>query len=42
EAVGVQLFDEIVGDYFTILGLPLPALLQALRDSHAGLHGVLP
>jgi septum formation protein len=32
EGRGVQLFDNIQGDYFTILGMPLIALLRALRD----------
>jgi septum formation protein len=32
EARGVQLFDRINGDHFTILGMPLIALLCALRD----------
>lgn len=32
EGVGVQLFERIDGDYFTILGMPLVALLQALRE----------
>lgn len=32
EGRGVQLFDSIDGDYFTILGLPLLPLLGALRD----------
>lgn len=32
EAMGVQLFDRIVGDHFTILGMPLLAVLGALRD----------
>lgn len=32
EGEGVQLFDKIDGDYFTILGLPLPPLLQFLRE----------
>jgi nucleoside triphosphate pyrophosphatase len=31
EGVGVQLFDAIEGDYFTILGLPLLELLTQLR-----------
>jgi septum formation protein len=33
---GVQLFDKIDGDYFTILGLPLMGLLDQLRR-----HGAL-
>jgi septum formation protein len=37
EGRGVQLFDEIEGSYFTILGMPLLALLGALRD-----RGVMP
>lgn len=32
EALGVQLFDQIHGDTFTILGLPLFALLAELRN----------
>jgi len=32
EARGVQLFDEIEGDHFTILGMPLMPLLGALRE----------
>lgn len=31
EALGVQLFEEIEGDYFTILGMPLLPLLRELR-----------
>jgi len=31
EAQGVQLFEKITGDYFTILGLPLLPLLDFLR-----------
>ena len=31
EGLGVQLFDEIDGDYFTILGIPLLPLLAQLR-----------
>ena len=31
EGMGVQLFDAIEGDYFTILGLPLMGLLDELR-----------
>lgn len=32
EAMGVQLFDRIEGDQFTILGMPLLTLLEALRE----------
>lgn len=32
ESQGVQLFDHIEGDYFTILGLPLSGLLAQLRQ----------
>jgi len=32
EGRGVQLFDRIDGDHFTILGMPLLALLGALRE----------
>ena len=31
ESLGVQLFDKIDGDYFSILGLPLIPLLDTLR-----------
>ena len=37
EALGVQLFDRIEGDQFTVLGMPLLAVLGALRA-----EGVLP
>ena len=33
EKVGIQLFERIEGDHFVILGLPLLALLQCLRQS---------
>jgi septum formation protein len=36
EGFGIQLFDPIDGDYFSILGLPLLPLLGALRQ-----HGVI-
>ena len=32
EGRGVQLFERIRGDHFTILGMPLIPLLRALRD----------
>ena len=31
EGIGIQLFDKIEGDYFSILGLPLIPLLDTLR-----------
>ena len=31
EGIGIQLFNSISGDYFTILGLPLLPLLEQLR-----------
>ena len=37
EGRGVQLFDRIDGDHFTILGMPLLALLGALRG-----RGIIP
>ena len=36
EGEGLQLFERIDGDYFTILGLPMLGLLDLLRR-----HGVL-
>ena len=35
EGVGVQLFDRIEGDWFTILGMPMLGLLEALRREGA-------
>lgn len=32
EALGVQLFDSIEGDQFTVLGMPLLSVLGALRE----------
>lgn len=36
EGVGVQLFEKIDGDYFTILGMPLLPLLTRLREIGEG------
>jgi septum formation protein len=33
EAMGVQLFEEITGSHFTVLGMPLLAVLAALREA---------
>jgi septum formation protein len=33
EGPGIQLFDDITGDHFTILGLPLLPLLEYLRST---------
>ncbi|MEO0497846.1 MAG: Maf-like protein [Pseudomonadota bacterium] len=38
EGQGIQLFERIDGDYFTILGLPLLPLLTALR-AHGAIDG---
>ena len=35
EGPGAQLFSRMTGDFFTILGLPLLPVLQALRDQGA-------
>ena len=32
EAEGIQLFEQIKGDYFTILGIPLQPLIRFLRE----------
>jgi septum formation protein len=32
EGIGIQLFDKVVGDHSTVLGLPLLPLLQWLRE----------
>jgi septum formation protein len=33
ESLGIQLFDRVDGDHFTILGMPLLPLLGFLRQS---------
>lgn len=33
EGIGIQLFERIDGDHFTILGLPLLPLLDYLRSA---------
>ena len=35
EGMGIQLFDQVDGDFFTILGLPITPLLAALRAEGA-------
>ncbi|HCY03772.1 MAG TPA: septum formation protein Maf, partial [Erythrobacter sp.] len=35
EGPGVQLFDSIAGDQFTVLGMPLLQVLGALREEGA-------
>ena len=35
EGPGVQLFESIMGDQFTVLGMPLMQVLDALRDESA-------
>jgi septum formation protein len=39
EGVGRQLFDEVDGDYFAILGMPVKSLLPVLR--HEGVEGLI-
>jgi septum formation protein len=36
EGLGLQLFEEIEGNYFTILGLPMLPLLAELRERQVG------
>jgi septum formation protein len=36
EGLGLQLFDQIDGNYFTILGLPMLPLLAELRERRVG------
>jgi septum formation protein len=38
ESIGIELFEKIDGDYFSILGLPLLPLLDALRH-HGAIDG---
>jgi septum formation protein len=33
ERIGIQLFERVEGEHFVILGLPLVALLQYLREA---------
>jgi septum formation protein len=35
EGLGAQLFDQVEGDYFTVIGLPLLAVLNGLREQGA-------
>ena len=35
EGLGAQLFQRVEGDYFTVLGLPMTPLLEALRQEKA-------
>ena len=37
EALGVQLFERIIGEHFTVLGMPLLPVLGALRE-----RGIIP
>ena len=37
EGLGVQLFQAVEGDFFTVLGLPLLPLLGFLREHGLGL-----